>query len=73
MLTSNPKNILASVYKTSTDDALMGITIWGNKSANNFFCLMAKAIKSLNLPLAVKKSPFDYQEIIHSDLKETGW
>jgi hypothetical protein len=61
MLTPNPKNILTSVYKTSTDDALMGITIWGNKAANNFFCLMSKAIKDLNLPFVAKKTPFDYQ------------
>lgn len=73
MLTINPKNILTSVHKTTTDDVLMGITIWGNKQASNFFSLLGKAIKALNLTLPTGRSPFYYQDVIHADLKETGW
>jgi hypothetical protein len=73
MLTVNPQNILTSVHKTTTDDALMGITIWGDKTLSNFYPLMGKAIKALDLPLPTKRSPFYYQDVIHADLKATGW
>lgn len=68
MLTVNPKNILTSVHKMTTDNAQMGITIWGDKTRSNFFALVSKAIKKLNLPVPNKRSPFYYQEQIHADL-----
>lgn len=36
MLTINPKNILINAHKNSTDDALIGITVWGDKAKCNF-------------------------------------
>lgn len=73
MLTVNPKNILLNAHKNSTDDALIGITVWGDKAKSNFFSLTGKAFKALGLPLPDKRSPFYYQDIILDDLKETGW
>lgn len=61
MLAINPKNILASVHKTTTDNALMGITIWGDKFKSTFMTLVGRAIKAVGLPVPNKRSPFYYQ------------
>ena len=73
MLTSEPKKILTNAYNVSTSDAVMGITIWGEKSKNNFTTIIGRAIKELGLELLQKRSPFYYQEVIHQHLQETGW
>lgn len=69
MLTPNPKSILSSAYKVSTDNAQMGITIMGDKTKSNFFGLFIKTIIKLNLPFPNKRPPFYYQEQIHADLE----
>lgn len=62
MLTPNPKNILHSVYLSTTDNATMGITIWGDRKKSTFLTLIGRSIKSLGLPVSNKRSPFYYQE-----------
>lgn len=73
MLTVNPRTMLTNAHKTTTEDALMGVTIWGDKTKSNFYTLVGKAIKDLGLPLSNKRSPFYYQEHILEDFKATGW
>jgi hypothetical protein len=40
MLVNKPQSILENIYKTTTLEAIMGITIAGDKEASNFYNLM---------------------------------
>ena len=64
MLTPNPKKVLSSIYNTTTEDALMGITIVGDKEKSDFYNLFANSVKSAGLELPTGCNPFDYQNKI---------
>lgn len=73
MLTNDPKKMLKSLHKKCTEDARLGITIWGNKTSNNFITLFGKAVQALGLPMLGDRSPFYLNELIDEMAAECGW
>lgn len=73
MLTDDPKKMLKSLHQTSTPNARIGATIWGDKTKSNFVSMVGRALKELNLPMPKDRSPFYLDEIIDQVAEESGW
>lgn len=58
MLTNDPKKMLRSLHSQCVEGARLGLTIWGDKTKNNFVTMFPRAVQALGLPLPKDRSPF---------------
>jgi hypothetical protein len=65
--------MLRSIHKVCAEDARLGITIWGDKTKNNFITLLGKAMNSLGLQTSKDRSPFYLCELMNDMAVECGW
>lgn len=73
MLTDDPKKMLRSLHSQCVEGARLGLTIWGDKTKNNFTPMFGKAVMALGLPPPKDRSPFYLRELIDEMVVECGW
>jgi hypothetical protein len=45
MITEDPEKMLNNLFKVSSDDCLLGVTVWGSKAESNMLTLADEARK----------------------------
>ena len=73
MLTEDPVKMLTSFRQSATEDCLLGLSVWGDKSRNNFHGQISDTIKEMGLEMAPSRSNFHLFKKIEELLDKTGW
>jgi SAM-dependent methyltransferase len=71
--TPDPRKMMTSFREVSEEGALLGITIWGDKTKSNFYTLPSEARAALNKPASNIRENFHLYNKLEQLGSETGW
>ena len=73
MATENPQTMMRNFHDLSSENCLLGVTVWGNQKHSNLLTIMTEAMKANNMEIPNERSHSHLFNKLDELAEETGW